>query len=104
MTMIQNTLECDKYLPTRRAAALVLTDILNGMDDLQQFQEYLLPIYRTLKHLVENDTDLHVRVHATNGLSRLKDKVKELFTTEPKMEKDIRIFDVKSDDKAILFK
>lgn len=104
MTMIQNTLQCDKYLPTRRAAALVLTDILNGMDDLQQFQEYLLPIYRTLKHLSENDTDLHVQVHAMNGLSRLKDKVKELFKTEPNMQKEIRILDVKSDEKPIFFK
>lgn len=104
MTLIQNTLQCDKYLPTRRAAALVLADILNGMNDLQQFQEFLLPIYRTLKYLAENDADLHVQVHARNGLAYLRDKVKELFMSEQKFEKEIRIFDVKNDDKPILFK
>lgn len=104
MTLIQNTLQCDKYLPTRRAAALVLADILTGMDDLQQFQEFLLPIYRTLKYLAEHDADLHVQVHARNGLACLKDKVKEMFMGEQKIEKEIRIFDVKSDDKPVLFK
>lgn len=104
MTLIQNTLQLDKYLPTRRAAALVLTDLLNGMNDLQQFQEFLLPIYRTLKHVAENDADLHVQVHARNGLACLKDKVKELFMAEQKLQKEIRVLDVKGDEKPILFK
>lgn len=104
MTLIQNTLQCDNYLPTRRSAALVLADILSGMNDLQQFQEFLLPIYRTLKHLAEHDADLHVQVHARNGLACLRDKVKELLSAEHKIEKEIRIFDVKRDDEPILFK
>lgn len=104
MTLIQNTLQLDEYLPARRAAALVLTDLLNGMNDLHQFQDFLLPIYRTLKHLAENDADLHVQVHARNGLSYLNDKVKELFMAEQQMQKEIRILDVKDDEKPILFK
>lgn len=104
MLLIQNTLQCDKYLPARRAAALVLTDLLNGMQNLQQYQDYLLPIYRTLKHIEQNDPDLHMQIHARNGLTCLRDKIKEAFSSEAKMEKEIQIFDVKRDDEPVLFK
>lgn len=104
MLLIQNTLQLDKYLPTRRAAALVLTDLLKGMQNLEQYQQFLLPIYRNLKNISENDPDLHIQIHARNGLACLKDKIKEAFTTEPKMEKEIRIFDVKTDEKIVRYK
>lgn len=102
MTLIQNTLQYDKYLPGRRAAAMVLTDLLNGMKNLEQYQDYLLQIYRMLKHIEQNDEDLHLQIHARNGLVCLRDKIKEAFTTDVKMEKEIRIFDVKNDE--VIFK
>lgn len=95
MTLIQNTLQLDKYVPARRAAALVLTDLLNGMKNLDQFQDHLLPIYRTLKHIEENDPDLHIQIHARNGLIYLRDKIKEMLTPDVKFEKNIQIVNTK---------
>ncbi|XP_055302792.1 transport and Golgi organization protein 6 [Sitodiplosis mosellana] len=104
MLLIQNTVQFDKYLPTRRAAALVLTDLLNGMQNLEQYQDYLLPIYRILKNIAENDADLHIQIHARNGLDALSNKIKEALTAESKMEKEIRIFGVKNDDEPFKYK
>lgn len=104
MTLIQNTLQFDKYLPTRRAAAILLVDLLQGMQNLQQYQDYLLPIYRILKDISENDPDLHVQIHARKGLAYLTDKIKEAFGQEQKLEKQIKILGAKDDEKPILFK
>lgn len=95
ISQIQNTLLHDEYLPMRRAAALVLTDLLKGIQRLEEYQEMLLPIYRILKNISESDQDVHIRIHARNGLECLREKVKEAFTKEMKMEKEFRIFDVK---------
>lgn len=104
MLLIQNTLQFDKYLPTRRAAALVLTDLLRGMQNLEQYQDYLLSIYRILKNIVEKDVDLHIQIHARNGLTCLNTKIKETLTVEPEMEKEIRIFGVKNNDASVKYK
>lgn len=105
MALIQNTLQLDKYLPARRAATLILIDMLNGMNNLEQFQDHLLPIYRTLKHIEENDPDLHIQIHARNGLICLRDKIKEALTQDSKFEKKIQITNAKcNDDKPVLFK
>lgn len=92
MLFIQNTLLYDKYLPAKRAASLILTDIITGINNLEQFQHFLLPIYRNLKHLAEQDPDLHVQIHARNGLACLKEKIKDALNSDLKMEKEIRIF------------
>lgn len=92
---VQNTLLYDKYLPTRRASALILADLLKGMQDLEQYQEFLLQIYRTLKDIADNDPDLHMQIHARNGLEHLKEKIKDALTPKIKMEKEINIFDIK---------
>lgn len=94
MVMIQNTIQYDKYLPARRAAALVLTDLLNGMKSLEQYQEFLLPIYQCLKSIMETDSDLQMQIHARNGLDGLKDKIKEALTPKSKFEKEIKIFNI----------
>lgn len=85
----------DKYLPTRRASALLLADLLKGMQNLEQYQEFLLPMYRSLKEIADNDSDLHMQIHARNGLEYLKENVKEALTPKMKMEKEINIFDIK---------
>lgn len=102
--LIQNTLLHDKYIATRRAAALVLTDLLRGMQSLEQYQEFLLPIYRNLKNIADHDPDLHMQIHARNGLECLKEKIKEALTMDVKMEKEIRIFDIKSANTSFLYK
>lgn len=104
MNVIQNTLEHDKYLPARRASAVLLTDLLNGMKSLEEYQNYLLPLYRLLKHISENDDDLKMQIHARNGLQILKDKVKESTNSSPKFEKEIKVFGVKSDANVVRFK
>lgn len=104
MFLIQNILQCDTYLPARRAAALVLSDLLRGMSNLEEFQDFLLPIYRTLKHIKDNDSDLHVQIHATNGLECLKNKIKEALSKEIKIEKEISICDVRNNENSIRYK
>lgn len=103
MLLIQNILLHEKYLPMRRAAALVLTDLLSGMQSIEQYQDCLLPIYRSLKNIVESDSDLHMQIHARNGLESLKDKIKEAFTADTKMEKQIQIFDIKTKETRLHF-
>lgn len=95
MQAVQNTLLYDKYLPTRRASALILTDILKGMQNLEQYQEFLLQIYRTLKDIANKDPDLHMQIHARNGLECLKEKITNELTPKINMEKEINIFDIK---------
>lgn len=95
MTAVQNTLLYDKYMPTRRASALILTDLLRGMENLEQYQDFLLSIYRNLKAIAEHDQDLHMRIHARNGLECLTAKIRSELTSESKMEKEINIFDFK---------
>lgn len=102
--MVQNTVQYDKYLPTRRAAALVLTNLLKGMHNLEQYQDFLLPVYRLLKNIADNDTDLHMQIHARNGLEYLSDKIKEALAAEVVMEKEIQIFDIKNNDKSLRYK
>lgn len=104
MLLIQNVLKYDKYIPARRAAALVLSDLLRGMPSLEEFRDFLMPIFRTLRDIKHNDSDLHVQIHATNGLECLKDKIKDALSVEIKLEKEISIFDVASKENSIRYK
>lgn len=101
---IQNILLHDEYQPMRRAATLVLTDLLRGMQRLEDFQEMLTPIYRILKNIAENDQDLHIQIHARDGLECLREKISEALNKEIIMEKEIRICDMKTADKFIRYK
>lgn len=102
--MIQNVLTHDKYLPARRSAAIVLNDLIKGMQGLEQYQDFLLPIYRNLKKVSENDIDLHTQIHARDGLEILKDKIREALTPDMKMEKEIRVFDIENSKQSIKYK
>lgn len=104
ITVIKHILEHDEYVPARRAAAMVLSDVFNGMKSLTEYEEYLLPMYRLLKEIAENDPDLNVQIHARNGLEHLKEKVKDAFNAVPKLEKKIKILGVKSQENSIRFK
>lgn len=104
MAVIRHTLEHDEYVPSRRASAMLLCDVLSSMKNLTEFEAYLLPMYRLLKEIVESDPDVNVRIHARNGLDHLKNKVKDAFNTSPKLEKEINIFGVKPEGNSIRFK
>lgn len=92
---VQNTLLHDTYLPARRASALILTDLLKGMQNLEQYQDFLLPIYRNLKAIAYTDPDLQMQIHARNGLESLKEKIQVALIPEMNMEMEIKIFDIK---------
>lgn len=83
---------------------MVLSDVLQGMKSLTDHEDFLLPMYRLLKEIAENDPDLNVQIHARNGLEHLKDKVKDTFNAKPKIEKEIKILGVNPQENVIRFK
>lgn len=93
--MVEDIIQHDTYPPARRAATLVLAKLLAGIPKLIDFEECLLPIFRLLNRVVEEDEDREVRVHAQNGLIELNKKVKEFLQPEIKLEKEIKILGIK---------
>lgn len=76
---------------------MVLSDLLEGMDNLMDYQEMLLPIYRLLKFLASSENaDEKIRLHAAKGLENLSVKCKQLLTTsmERPLEKQIKIMNI----------
>ncbi|XP_055370867.1 transport and Golgi organization protein 6 [Condylostylus longicornis] len=100
LQLIESILQTDKYLPVRRASILVLVQLLSGMDNLSDFQEYLLPIYRILKFIAANESDPPMQIHANNGLKILAEKCKKLFLAEQSLQKEIKIFGIKDEAKT----
>ena len=86
-----NIMDTEKYLPVKRAAIFVITQLLAGIDDLIQFQEYLLPIYRILKFTWENAEDEVMRTHSSNGLKSLNEKCLNFLFPEKGIEHQIQI-------------
>lgn len=84
-------IKSDEYLPSKRAAALVLSQVLSGIPSLMDFQEYLSPIYRLLKDILENETDQETRLHAGVGLDHLNAKTKDFLNPDLEMAKEIKI-------------
>lgn len=98
MVILQSVIQNDTYLPARRSAVMVLTHIIQGIDNLIDFQEILLPVYKTLRDVVANEKDRSIRVHAESGLQQLNSKIKDFLTAEQTAPKEIRIFNIKNDD------
>lgn len=101
MILIESIILKDKFLPARRAAVMTLSQLLNGIDKLIDFQEYLLSIYRALKYILMVETDQTTISHAEIGLGILNRKTKEMIFLEEKLEKEIRILGIKDDNKDI---
>ncbi|XP_055638700.1 transport and Golgi organization protein 6 [Toxorhynchites rutilus septentrionalis] len=96
--VLKSAIETDRYLPVRRAAILVLSQLIEGMDNLLDFQDYLLAIYRFLKLIADTDEDDVTRLQATVALDHLTAKTTEFLKTAlavGKLEKDIRIFGIR---------
>lgn len=89
--LLESIVKTDDYLPSKRAAVFVLSQILLGFDNLMDFQDYLLPIYRLFKEVMLNENDPQTRMHAELGLETLKVKTKQLLLPERKLEKEIKI-------------
>lgn len=97
LLIIQTIIQTDEYLPARRAAVFILSELLKGMNNLIDFQDILLPIYRLLKHVVATETDITTKMHAVIGLEKLQEKTKEFLLPQQNMEKEIKIFGVKTE-------
>ncbi|KAM7351936.1 transport and golgi organization 6 [Cochliomyia hominivorax] len=112
LNLIDCELSTGKYLPAQRAAVMVLSDLLAGMDNLFDYEEMLLPIYRLLKFLISSEkNDEKIRLHASNGLKCLSEKCKELFkaaleqqqqSQHQRLEKEIKILGIKDKPKKSL--
>lgn len=88
---LESIVKCDDYLPSKRAAAMVLSQILAGLPNLMEFQDFLLPIYRLLKEILANESDPQTRIHAEIGLDHLKTKTKDFLNPKLLAEKEIKI-------------
>lgn len=103
--LINIELTTGKYIPSKRAAVMVLSDLLAGMDNLMDYEEMLLPIYRLLKYLSSSEcTDEKIRLHASVGLENISVKCKELLRSinQQAMEKEIKILGIKDNPKRKL--
>lgn len=99
MVILQSVIENDSYLPARRSAVMVLTDIIYGIDNLIDFQEILLPVYKTLRDIANNnESDRSIRIHAESGLRQLNSKIKDFLVPKQSVHKEIKIFNIKGDD------
>jgi len=96
--MIQSITKTDKYLPARRAAVKILENLLRGIKDLEDFEDYLQPIYNLFKNVLSNETDVPTRLHASNGLEELKKKALEFLFPEQKLEKEIKILNLNNEN------
>lgn len=101
---LKMVLEQEAYVPARRAAALLLVDLLRGMESLIDFQEFLLPVYRLLKHICDTEEDEKTRVHATAGLECLKEKIKDALTPVERLEKEIKVLGIDTEkERKVIF-
>lgn len=88
---IEGIVKSDDYLPSKRAASMLLSQILSNLPNLMDFQEYLLPIYHLLKQILANENDQQTRIHAETALDYLNSKTKEFLNPQLKPEKEIKI-------------
>uniref|UniRef100_A0A8D8NJL3 Transport and Golgi organization protein 6 n=1 Tax=Culex pipiens TaxID=7175 RepID=A0A8D8NJL3_CULPI len=98
--VIKCTIETDQYLPARRAAILVLAQLLEGIDNLLTLEDYLLLVYRFLKHVISTEVDDITRLQAAVALDHLNARTKEFLSAAQtgKLEKEIRIFGIKEEE------
>lgn len=104
LTVIQQTLLSDDYLPARRAAVMVLSQLLEGMTNIFDHQEQLLPVYRCLKGVLQTETDEVTRIHATLSLEGISRLVKNFLNPEVKIEQQIRITGVAEETQTMEIK
>lgn len=96
LNCIDSIIQTDKCLECRRASVLVISSLLKGLgrEALYFLRETLLPIYKTLKKLYNNEAeDSAVRLHAQIGLEELNSIVRGVLFSPIKMEKQIFVLD-----------
>lgn len=88
---LESIIKTDEFLPTKRAAAMVLSQILAGLPNLMDFQDFLLPIYHLLKDILANESDPQTRIHAEVGIEHLNAKTKDFLNPKLDVVKEIKI-------------
>lgn len=91
LQQLELIIKSDEYLPSKRAATMVLSQILAGLPNLMDFQDFLLPIYRLLKEIIETEGDEETKAHATVGLEHLNEKTKDFLNPNLDVAMEIRI-------------
>ncbi|KAH8352999.1 hypothetical protein KR084_008026 [Drosophila pseudotakahashii] len=101
LQLVNSELTTGDFVPSKRAAVLVLAELLNGMENLLDYQEMLLPIYRLLRAIdSEESCDPQMRQHAANGLKILNEKCKMLIQSsveENSLKKQIKVLGIKDE-------
>ncbi|XP_017858188.1 PREDICTED: transport and Golgi organization protein 6 [Drosophila arizonae] len=99
LQLIDAELSSGRYLPAKRGALLVLAELLSGMDNLLNYQDMLLPIYRLLRAIEANEScDSQMRQHAANGLKVINEKCRELLKSEApvqQLQREIKVLGIK---------
>ncbi|XP_016975473.2 transport and Golgi organization protein 6 [Drosophila rhopaloa] len=101
LQLVNSELTTGCYVPAKRAAVLVLAELLNGMENLLDYQDMLLPIYRLLRAIeAEESCDPQMRQHAANGLKILNEKCRQLIKSsleENSLQKQIKVLGIKDE-------
>ncbi|KAH8412608.1 hypothetical protein KR009_003587 [Drosophila setifemur] len=101
LQLVNSELTNGEYVPAKRAAVLVLAELLNGMENLLDYQEMLLPIYRLLRAIeAEESCDPQMRQHAANGLKILNEKCRLMIQSslkEQSLQKQIKVLGIKDE-------
>ncbi|KAH8293249.1 hypothetical protein KR018_003882 [Drosophila ironensis] len=104
LQLVNSELSTGSYLPSKRAAVLVLAELLNGMENLLDYQVMLLPIYRLLKAIeAEESCDPQMRQHAANGLKILNEKCRQMIQSsleEQSLTKQIKVLGIGEEKSA----
>lgn len=87
LSHIKNIITTDKSPEVRRAAVMVTTLLLRGLgkDALVELGQDLLPLYRGIKYLRNNDDDEVLRLHAQLTLEEFDDIVQSFMFDKPMM-------------------
>ncbi|KAL3280577.1 hypothetical protein HHI36_003810 [Cryptolaemus montrouzieri] len=85
---VHSIISTDKHLEPRRAAILVIRQLLTGLgkDMLTVLKDDILVIYRTLKFLYENDGDDVSKLQTQLALEELNKNMKDLIFPQVKID------------------
>lgn len=83
----------DKAVEPRRAAVNVMRQLFVGLQGemINFLKEEILPIYRTLKEVYNNDKDDVMRLQAQLALEELNENVKTLILPRPSLHAEKKI-------------
>ncbi|CAH2067077.1 unnamed protein product, partial [Iphiclides podalirius] len=94
LVCVGSIIEADKAVECRRAAVMVISNLLKGLgkETLVQLKENLLPLYKTLNKLYKDENEDHVvRLHAQIALEELNDVVRQFLFPKLSMEMPITL-------------